>query len=185
MEAEICLKPNWTDGRAPAYDGAAMRRRFRLYLDAAFWNRLGDPLHPPERRISYHFLNRACAHQDVLISPLVIEEVRNTPDPVERRVIERQLRGVRPTIISGQQRAEEIAEALRREGRFGDRMLADLAHVAYAVMGAADAVVTWDVRTLARDRVRVVVHAYCRRARLEPPLIGIPEDVAQWLELAM
>lgn len=159
--------------------------RYRLYLDTSFWDRLGDPQHPPERKTSYRFLNRACARHEVLISPLVIDEVRNTPDPVERRVIERQMRGVRPTIISGQQRAEEIADALRREGQFGDRMLADLAHVAYAVMGAADAVVTWDVRTLARERVRLVLHAYCRREGLESPLIGVPEDVARWLELAM
>ncbi len=129
--------------------------RLRLYIETSFWNRLGDREHLDMRRDTYRFLNRACRRHDVLISPFVIDEVQQGPDPDERRVVERQMRGARPTIISGEQRARDMALALQESGRFTDRMLADLTHVAYAIMGNADALVTWDRRTLARDRVRL------------------------------
>ncbi len=162
-----------------------MTTRYRLYLETSFWNRLADRDHLDMRRTTYRFLNRACRRHDVLISPFVIEEVRQAPDPEERRIVERQLRGTRPTIISGEQRARDMALALQEAGSFTDRMLADLTHVAYAIMGSVDALVTWDRRTLARDRVRLAVDVYCRRERRPAPLIGNPVQVAEWLDLAM
>lgn len=160
-------------------------RRFRLYLDTSFWNRLADRQNFPMRRDTYHFLNRACARQEVLVSPLVIAEIQATPDPEERRIIERLLRKRRPERVGPQPRVGAIARALRDEGGWGMRMLVDLSHVGYAIVSQADALVTWDARTLARPRVRTVVQAYCRRERLSAPLIGGPEEVAEWLELRM
>lgn len=127
----------------------------KLYLETSFWNRLGDRENLEMRRLSYRFLNRSCARHDVLVSPLVLEEVGDTPDPEERTIILRQLRGTRPTMVANSRRARVLAAEIRAEGGFGERMLDDLTHVAYAVLGGADAVVTWDRRTLARDRVRL------------------------------
>jgi len=161
------------------------QRRFRLYLDTSFWNRLPDRQNFQMRRDSYHFLNRACVRQEILVSPLVIAEVEETPDPEERRIIERMIRKQRPERLGPQPRVGTIARTLWQEGGWGKRMLVDLTHVGYAIVCRADALVTWDSRTLARDRVRTVVQAYCRRERLDAPLIGSPEEVAKWLELRM
>lgn len=160
-----------------------MTRRFRLYIDSSVWDRLGDRVNLDLRRASYRFLHRSCLRQELLISPLVIEEVRSTPELSERSTIERRMRATRPVVVSGQDRATALARALQETGGFGPRMLADLTHVAYAVMGAADALVTWDRRTLARAAVRTAVHAHCRKEGLEAPLIGVPEEVARWLGL--
>jgi hypothetical protein len=62
-------------------------------------------------------------------------------------------------------------------------MLADLKHVGYAVFGRADALVTWDVRSLAREKVRTFIASWCRREGLVAPKIGTPGEVAQWLNL--
>jgi predicted nucleic acid-binding protein len=160
-----------------------MRPRFRLYLDTSFWNRLGDLADMERRLASYRFLNRSCQDQTLLISPLVLDEIDETPEPRERVIILRQLQSNRPTVVSGRQRVARIALALREEGDFGERMLADLTHVAYAISSRADALVTWDHRTLARDKVRRIAAAYCKREGMECPLLGLPTDVTTWLEL--
>ncbi len=160
-------------------------RQFRLYLDTSLWNRLGDRESFAARRASFQFLNRACARHLILVSPLVIAEVGNTPDPQERKSIQRLLWAQRPVRLGGDSRAAGIADSLLKEGGFRPSMLVDLTHVGYAVLGRADAVVTWDVRTLAREKVRSAVHAYCRREGLTVPLIGRPEEVAKWLGLRM
>lgn len=163
----------------------AMARRYRLYLETSFWNRLAERSMLDVRRITYRFLNRGCRRHEKLISPLVVEEVGQTPDPEDRKVVERRMFAARPVVISGQARCRAIAVALRELGGFGQRMLADLSHVAYAVMGRADALVTWDRRTMARTGVRTALAAYCRREDIPAPLIGLPEEVAEWLDLKM
>lgn len=160
-----------------------MRRR--IYADTSVLNRLADRENLEMRRMTYRFLNRACAHHKILVSPLVLDEVNETPDPEERVVILRRLRALRPEIVGASGRARALGEEMRTVGGFGARMLDDLTHVAYAVLGDADAVVTWDRRTLARDRVRAAVQVVCARRGRRTPLIGLPEQVATWLELRM
>ena len=58
-----------------------MKRRYRIYCDTSFWNRLGDRDDFSRRRLSYHFLNRACARHLVLVSSLVYQEVEILPIP--------------------------------------------------------------------------------------------------------
>jgi hypothetical protein len=71
------------------------------------------------------------------------------------------------------------------EGMFGRKMVADLTHLGYAIIGRADAVVTWNFRTLAREKVRLVLDVFCRREGYTPPLVGTPEEVAKWLKLTI
>lgn len=160
-----------------------MKRKFRLYLDASIWDRLADRANWAQRRITYRFLNRSCQGHEVLISPLVITELNQTPDPEERRIILRQVAKERRVEITGRAWATRFAGVLTDVGHFGPRMLADLTHVGYAVLGRADAIVTWDRRTLAREKVRQTLLAVCRRSGLAVPLIGLPQEVTIWLGL--
>jgi hypothetical protein len=160
-----------------------VKHEYRLYLETSFWDRLADPLKYQRRRITYQFLNRSCRGHVILISPLVLREVRQTPNLDERRVIERRMQAAYHVMVSGEHRALACARALASDGGFGDRILADLTHLGYALHGRADAVVTWDHRTFARDKVRAVLHRYCLREGLKPPLLGLPEEVIQWLGL--
>lgn len=98
---------------------------YRLYLDTSFWNRLADRQNFRLRRDTYHFLNRACARHEILVSPLVIAEVQATPDSEERRIIERMMRRQRPERLGSQPKVAAIARALLLEGGWGMRMLED------------------------------------------------------------
>ncbi len=86
------------------------------------------------------------------------------------------MRGKRDASLDG---ALELLAA----GRWSQARLADRVHVAYTLLSGADALVTWDTRDLARERPRVVVHAYAARQGLRAPLIGTPQEVAGWLGL--
>ena len=158
---------------------AGMKRRSRLYLETSFWSRLAERVYLARRRASYRFLNSSCRGQTLLISALVVEEVEDSRDVGARRVMMRQIRRIRPKLVGGRSRAVTAARRIMEEAGFGERMLADLTHVAYAVFGRADAVVTWNMRTLARSKVRLAVHAYCRKHDRKAPLIGSPEEVAR------
>ena len=161
-----------------------MKKHFRLYMDTSFWGRLTEEHLVADRRATYRFLNRFRFRHDFLSSPLVLEEIWDMPNPTQRRIIERRFQDAGPVILSGRSQADAIAQALTREGAFGVGMLADLIHLGYAIRGYADAVVTWDVSTMAREKVRIAVHAYCHREGRPAPLIGRPEEVAQWLGLS-
>lgn len=160
-----------------------MKRRYRIYLDTSFWGRLEETTLQKDRRTSYRFLNRSCRGHDILVSPLVLDEIRRNPTTDVRRRMERRLFDSYRIMVAAGHRARSIGRELREEGRFSDTMIADLTHVGYAMVGFADALVTWDARTLARDKVRLAVDAYCRREARPAPRIGLPEEVAKWLSL--
>ncbi len=158
-------------------------RRLRFYLDASFWMRLSDPPEDVRRRLSYHFLNRSCLRLELLTSPLVAKELRDDPDPEALRTVERQFGRQNPDLIPHKAQAEAIGRELRDRGGFGERRLADLIHVGYAVLGRADALVTWDVKTLAREHVRTVVKRWGKELQRPVPRIGTPLEVAAWFGL--
>ena len=161
-----------------------MKRRYRIYLDSSFWRRLGDRTNVGMRRMSYRFLSRCRRQHMILASPLVLFELQQTPDWDERKVIEHRFRDARVELITGRYQAEQIAQRLMERGPFSLKMLEDLIHLGYAVLGKADAVVTWDRRTMARNKVRFALQAFCRREGYSAPMIGTPEEVSQWLGIS-
>lgn len=162
-----------------------MRRGLKLYLEASYWDGLGDPAHPKARSVSYRFFQAILDRHEIWISPLVLAEVDATPEPAERRVIRRRIRRAHPELVSGRGRAESIANELREEWAFSTSVLADLTHVGYSILAGADALVTWDKKGLARAKTRRAVQEYCSRRGKKAPLIGEPEDVAKWLSIEM
>lgn len=161
-----------------------MKRRYRLYLETSFWNRLGDPRNDFRRRASYRFLRRVVRqHHTVLVSDLVLEEARATPLADERKQILRRIWSSGAKHVTALRPAERVADGLMAAGGWGRDLFADMLHVGYTISGRADALVTWDRSDLARERTRIIVAAFCRREGLSAPLIGTPEEVARWLNI--
>jgi hypothetical protein len=157
--------------------------RFWVYPETSFWRRLGDSANSGPRKVSYRFLWMARRKCRVLVSKLTLAELARTPDPVERRHVLKRLWGSRPRLVTNSRKAERIAFQLLDAGGWSETLLADMLHVSYSMLSGADALVTWDRSDLARERTRRIVQAFGRREGLSVPLIGTPEDVAEWLEL--
>lgn len=154
-----------------------------VYVETSVWSRLADPPDQRAARLSGAFIAEVSRRHRILISDAVILEISRTPDPSRRQYLAERILEVRPRIAPPDERAERMADELLRLGRWRERRLVDLLHVAYTVLEKADALVTWDVDDLARERPRHVVHAYTRSRKLLTPLIGTPEEVAVWLGL--
>ncbi len=158
-------------------------RRLRFYLDASIWIRLTAQQDFERRAAPYHFLNRSCLRHELLTSPLVGKEIRDAPNPELHLKLERQLERQNPELVPNKAQAEAIGKDLKDRGGFGERRLADLIHVGYVVLGRADALVTWEVQTLAKEHVRTVVKRWGKELRQPVPRIGTPFEVAEWFGL--
>lgn len=158
-------------------------KRYRLYLESSFWRRLGDPDHPETRRVSYRFLRAIERRHRILVSRLLTQEIGNTPDLIERRSIIRRMEKVRPRRLTMTPETLDLRDEILREGGWTNRRFADALHIAYTLTSGADALVTWDLRDLARDPTRDLVRKICRARGLSVPRIGTPEEVAAWLGL--
>ncbi len=157
-------------------------RRFRLYLESSFWMRLEDKRDHLRRTLSYDFLNSSSYRHEILLSGLVLDEIAEGPAG-ERRKLRRQIERVRARVLPGAAWAGRFAEELMSLGPFGQSRVDDLKHVGYAVGGKVDALVTWDVKTLACDPVRRACALACRRTGRRAPFLGTPLEVARWLGL--
>ena len=158
-----------------------MKRRYRLYLETSFWKRLGDPAMVARRQVTYRFFRSVKDRHELLLSRLVIRELMATPDLRERRHILRRIWSADPRTVTTSRRAERIALELLAAGGWSDDDFADMLHISYTIVAGADALVTWDEGDLAREWTRNLVQAYGRRQGVATPLIGTPEDVAEWL----
>jgi hypothetical protein len=135
------------------------------------------------RRVSYSFLRGVALRHELLTSRLVTAELSETRDWAQKRAVYRRLWGLRLRMITLIGRIGWISREIRTAGGWGANRIADVTHIAYAVFAGADALVTWDVDDLARERTRQVVQAYGRREGRSVPLIGTPAEVAEWLGL--
>ncbi len=164
-------------------------RRLRFYTDTSFWLRLVDRKQHLKRAWTYDFLNRSADRHKFLMSGLVLDELKGWPAEA-RHKIGRKMKRVRARILSGDAWAERFSGSLQELGGFNPSRVDDLKHVGYAVGGGVDALLTWDVNTLACDPVRRACDPVrracalvCRRLGRPAPLMGTPLEVAAWLGL--
>ncbi len=153
-----------------------------LYLETSFWSRLVDPPESHKRRVTEAFLRDAGRRHQIVVSNVVIEELLAIESEGRQRAVMDILSASGAVRLAFEPEARRMALEMLRAGRWAPRRLADLMHVAYTIRHKAYALVTWDVDDLARERPRNVIHAYTRARGLLTPLIGTPEEVAQWLE---
>jgi predicted nucleic acid-binding protein len=154
-----------------------------LYLETSFWSRLVDPPESRKSVVTAAFLRDAGRRHHILVSNVVIDELLEIKAQDKRRAVLELLSRSDATRLAFDPEASRIALEILRAGRWSARRFADMLHVAYTIRYRADALVTWDLDDLARERPRSVVHAYTRGRGLLTPMIGTPEEVAQWLEL--
>ena len=73
--------------------------------------------------------------------------------------------------------AEALAAALLRAGHLPPKAAYDALHLAVAAAGAADYLVTWNMRHLAGAVVRRRLERALRAAGVEPPTVCTPEEL--------
>jgi len=161
-----------------------MVEKLRLYLETSFWRRLVDEADHRRRRSSWKFLRAVERRHAILVSDLVFAEAKLERDPQRRDRARTRLNRTRKHVLRLRSSVTDLAEQLLDEGHWSDRRLADLTHLALAILGRADAVVTWNLRDLARPRMREVLRAVCSRRGYNQPKVGTPQEVSQWFGIS-
>jgi len=157
------------------------KKRRRLYLETSFWKRLAERVHFDRRTLTWRFLTRVRRSHRFLISNLVLLEIRRTPDPEERQALARRCQSIRSRTVTNTRRARELGQALLAATPWSQAQFQDMMHISYAILGGADAVVTWDRAHIACETTRRAVALTCRIRGLTPPFLGTPSEVLEWL----
>ncbi len=89
-------------------------------------------------------------NRDVLISDLVVREVRHTPDQVRRQAIEDLLKQF--TVVPIDDEIRGLAGRYLQSGVFVPTASADALHVAAGTIAGADLVVSWNFRHMVKVR---------------------------------
>jgi predicted nucleic acid-binding protein len=160
-----------------------MTSPLRFYVETSVWSRVVDRADPIRRRATRAFLEWARPRHFLLTSRVVLVELRETRDRALRHQTVRKFQEVRARNVSWTLSVDQIAWDLVELGCVSENDLADALHLAYALIGKADALVTWNLADLARPHTRQIVRDYCWRHGLPEMRIGDPIEVGRWLDV--
>ncbi len=149
-------------------------RRLLVYLDTSVASAYFDERDQARMLTTREFWKRLEGYE-VLISDLVIGEIRQIADENRRRTIEDLLRKFVLVVIDEETRA--LAGRCLQVGVFGSTSAADALHVAAATVAGADLIVSWNFQHMVKVRTIQRVNA----ANLDLGYRGI--DIRSPLEL--
>jgi predicted nucleic acid-binding protein len=151
-----------------------MTRKLRIYLDTSIFSAFYDERTPERQRLTQQFWSGLKAYE-VLCSQLVLDELARVSDPVLReRLI--QLSQECQVLAVGEAE-QELARAYLAAGVVPARYIADAIHIAIAVLGGADILVSWNFQHLVRRSTRLLVNYINARRGLPPLEILAPPEV--------
>ena len=111
---------------------------------------------------------------DLYVSEFVVQEVGDgDPHAAERRL--EILRGVPEIAVS--EDAMTLARALLADGPLPEKAAVDAFHIAVAVTGGVDYLLTWNFKHLANAVLRIRIEELCRSRGYEPSVICTPEEL--------
>lgn len=162
-----------------------MKRAFRFYFETSVWRRMVER-DDPRRILTYRLATIARRRHEILTSREAVNELGEIPDPQLRRAALLRLRRTDPEMVPVSARVRAIAKELLGRGGWGPKDLEDMLHIGYAMVGAADVLVTWDQADLARSKTRRLVLVLGREWDLRAPDIATPVEVLnEWLGVRM
>jgi hypothetical protein len=132
-----------------------MPGKLRIYLDTSVISACVDTREVMRQQLTSEFWRRLPSYQPC-ISPLVVEEIRSTVDPVRR---DEMLFLARPlTVIEWQPEMEELSGRYVAAGAFAPAMRQDARHVAACTVAGIPVLLSWNFRHLVNRTRRIRVN---------------------------
>ena len=113
---------------------------------------------------------------ELLVSQLVIEESRGGDPQAAAERLE-VLTGL--PVLRITEGATALARRLVEEGPLPDKAQADALHIATAVVGGVDYLLTWNCKHIANAAMRHGIETVCRSDGYEPPVICTPVELME------
>lgn len=126
----------------------------KLYLDTSVFSAYYDERTPERMKMTREFWPILEQHEK-LCSELTIEELGQAHSNLRERLLALTQNF---TILNVTDGMRELAEVYVEEGVVPSRYLVDVIHIAAAVLGDADILVSWNFRHLVRRSTRLLVN---------------------------
>ena len=124
----------------------------RLYLDTTVPSAYIDARAPDRQRLTLEFWQDRLQSYEPVISPLVVAEIRNTPDAEKRRRLEALVEPFLSLPVTLD--AEDLADQYVARGSLRDKFRDDALHVAIAVTQQIGLFASWNFKHLVKLQVR-------------------------------
>ncbi|GHT47306.1 hypothetical protein FACS189454_09600 [Planctomycetales bacterium] len=122
----------------------------------------------------FEMIIREPDNYEIVLSPVLQEEISRTPDPEKKKNILERLQSLPVIDVKKNEEAENLAWTYVIEDVLTDNHLDDLRHVAYAVVTHCSYVVSWNMRHLSNVRTIERVNNYNRINNLSLVIITPP-----------
>lgn len=153
----------------------------KVYLENSFIGYLTaelsrDIVTVARQQLSHQWWNNQRGRYELYISEFVTSEAAaGSPKAAEKRL--ELLNGI-PEIELTEMDAD-FAEALVQGGPLPRKAALDALHIAAAVSGGMDYLLTWNFKHLANATMRNQIERICRSRGYEPPIICTPEELME------
>jgi predicted nucleic acid-binding protein len=151
----------------------------RLYIESSIISYLTarpsrDLVTAARQRLTEQWWNTRREAYDLYISAFVTSEAAaGDADAAQRRL--RALEGIPQIELT--EPAATLAQQLISEGPLPEKAALDALHIAAAVSGGVDYLLTWNFKHLANATIRNRIEQMCRLRGYEPPVICTPEEL--------
>ena len=151
----------------------------KLYIETSIVSYLTarpsrDPVTAARQNLTQVWWEQERSRYGLFISEAVVAEAgRGDPDAAGNRL--EALAGIPEVSLS--EETVVLAEALLNPGPLPEKAALDAAHIAAAVSGGADYLLTWNFKHLANAALRKRIEEVCRLKGYEPPVICTPEEL--------
>ncbi len=129
--------------------------KLRVYLDTSVFSAYFDSRVTDRQRETEAFWARK-SEFDLATSELARQELRQAPDPAQRRRLLGLLRGF--TVLTITEEMDQLVQRYVDEGVFTAAMRNDAWHVAAAVISRQDVLLSWNFRHLVNRRRRAKIN---------------------------
>jgi len=145
----------------------------RLYLDTSVFSAYYDERAPERLQMTRDFWEELDKH-DKLCSDLTLDELRQASSELAKKLLALTT-GFK--IIGIDDQMKDLAQAYVQEGVVPLSYFADALHIAAAVRGDADILVSWNFRHLVKRSTRLLVNYVNTKRGLRPIEILAPPEI--------
>ena len=152
-----------------------MPRTIKIYLDTSVLNAYLDDRDTSRMEITKEFWNRLDQYE-VFVSDVVIEEIKETPDPTRRNnLLELAKDFVRLSCESGE--IDSLAREYVRRGIIPAKHIEDALHIAIASVSSIDVLVSWNFAHIVKLKTKREVNVvniflgYSQLELVEPSML--------------
>jgi predicted nucleic acid-binding protein len=158
-------------------------KKLKIYLDTTVISYL-DQKEKPERMAESHKLwdMIKAAKFDVIISDITITELNDNKDDVKRQKLLDYLAEIDYTLIKSDKKSIEIASRFVDLGILKQKSFDDCQHIANAIIGGADTIVSWNFRHIVNHKTITGVKAVTALEGYKDLLIYSPPSLIEGYE---